>query len=320
MNRIIREARNLLVACLGLLVLATLAGFLSGVHPLFDWFADFRAIYAVCALLPLIAFVRADRRVAAVAALVVSANLGLIARWMPDEQPECAANTSVMSVNAFGHRSDHVQLAALADAQAADVLFVSELTPSLKDRLAARHPDHAWNPVAPGIGLFARHPIAAVEWREAGGRHFLVATLDTPQGPLRVIGAHPPPPVTADVAAARNQTLQRLGEAAAETNLPTVLLGDLNVTMFSPHYAPVESTGLRNVRDGRGVHATWPAKSPLRIPIDHILHSKHSSVCEVQVLPSFGSDHLPLQAGLHLKEPSQKQTFVFSLAEGTRLR
>lgn len=68
--------------------------------------------------------------------------------------------------------------------------------------------------------------------------------------------------------------------------------------MFSPHYQALEQAGLKNARLGRGVNATWPSFSPLRIPIDHILHSEELQTCGVEVGESFSSDHLPLRASL----------------------
>lgn len=322
MERVAGEIRIMLVAGLSLLALATVAGFFSGAHSLLDWFADFRALYVIAAFLPLAAFVRRDLRIAAAAVLVIAVNLVAMSRWLPTGSSEgCAPNVSAMTINAFGTGSDHDALLALLAEQEADVVFVSELTGTLRQRLAAAHAHHATRPDA-GIGLFTRWPIEAVEWGYSPAqRPYLVATLNTPRGRLRVIGAHPPPPVSAAVSADRNYTLHKIGELAGRSDLPTIALGDLNVTMLNPQYAPVEATGLRNVRDGRGLLPTWPSPLPLRIPIDHILHSAALETCDAGVLPSFGSDHLPLRADLRGPiESGEKQTFVFSLAERDRLR
>ena len=89
-------------------------------------------------------------------------------------------------------------------------------------------------------------------------------------------------------------------EAARDSPEPVLLIGDLNVTMFSPHYEQIEDAGMTNARAGRGVQPTWPDWSPVRIPIDHVLVSDEFEVCEMEVLDSFGSDHLPVLATVRM--------------------
>ena len=59
--------------------------------------------------------------------------------------------------------------------------------------------------------------------------------------------------------------------------------------------------GLLDPRRGRGFYNTYPARLPgLRYPLDYIFTTPHLSVSKMQVLPKFGSDHLPLLAKFHL--------------------
>ena len=67
------------------------------------------------------------------------------------------------------------------------------------------------------------------------------------------------------------------------------ILGDLNVSPWSPHFGGL----LRE--SGRGVQATWPTNlAPMRIPIDHCLVSPDVSVVGRRVGPDVGSDHFPI--------------------------
>jgi endonuclease/exonuclease/phosphatase (EEP) superfamily protein YafD len=74
------------------------------------------------------------------------------------------------------------------------------------------------------------------------------------------------------------------------------VLGDLNMTVWSPYYKSfVEKTKLHNTRTGFGILPTWPAQSPLLfIPLDHCLVSEDIKVLHTRTGRNVGSDHLPL--------------------------
>jgi hypothetical protein len=72
-----------------------------------------------------------------------------------------------------------------------------------------------------------------------------------------------------------------------------ILLGDLNVTPWSPHF--------RQLLQQTGLPAQVP---PLRIPLDHCLVSPAFQVIERRVGPRLGSDHLPLIVTLATGRPT----------------
>jgi endonuclease/exonuclease/phosphatase (EEP) superfamily protein YafD len=84
-----------------------------------------------------------------------------------------------------------------------------------------------------------------------------------------------------------------------------VVLGDLNSTMWSPHYLTlIRQTGLKNARKGFGLYPSlgdeknwqpWTA-----VAFDHCLVSKDIGVEEFRTGPFLGSDHLPVVAMLRV--------------------
>jgi endonuclease/exonuclease/phosphatase (EEP) superfamily protein YafD len=93
----------------------------------------------------------------------------------------------------------------------------------------------------------------------------------------------------------RNRQLAAIADYVAKVKNPLVV-GDLNVTMWSPYYKPLTTKAeLRNARAGFGVLPTWPTFSPLlSIPIDHCLVSRDIKVLNIRTGREVGSDHLPL--------------------------
>jgi endonuclease/exonuclease/phosphatase (EEP) superfamily protein YafD len=75
-----------------------------------------------------------------------------------------------------------------------------------------------------------------------------------------------------------------------------VIVGDLNVTMWSPYYQKMMDLApkIYNVRQGFGVTPTWPSSNFTKIPIDHCFLSRDLMAKDFKILESNGSDHLPM--------------------------
>ncbi len=103
----------------------------------------------------------------------------------------------------------------------------------------------------------------------------------------------------------RNDEDENFGEFRAiadrirATGGSTVLLGDLNTTDGSPHFAAfLDKTRLKDSRLGFGRQATWPVGSPYKIAIDHVFVSDDFQVIDRHRELSIGSDHLPILVDL----------------------
>ena len=188
-----------------------------------------------------------------------------------------------------------------------DLVVIQELTlnnaGSVVDRLkgALKYHHHAPKPGSFGIGIASRWPLEVVPLK-GGGQPQLVATIETPTGPVRLVGVHVWPPLRRAWSHRQRSTLKRIGAQVTASEGPVIVAGDFNLTPWSPTFERfLESTDLRDPRVGRGLLATWSPASwsgfPL-IPIDHILVSKEWKVGSLEVGPAFGSDHRPLIATL----------------------
>ncbi len=102
----------------------------------------------------------------------------------------------------------------------------------------------------------------------------------------------------------RNEHLEiGIGEYIAKSKQPVVIIGDLNVSMWSPFYRSlIDKSGLDNARQGFGVLPTHSIISPqfaaLSAPIDHCLVTPNIQVQDFKLGKDIGSDHLPIIANL----------------------
>ena len=107
---------------------------------------------------------------------------------------------------------------------------------------------------------------------------------------------HPLPPINSQFYLWRNLQLEKAAKEIAELKGNILLLGDLNMTMWSGEFTKVERiSGLRNGRRGFGILASWPAGlGVFGIPLDHCLVSSEIRVLDIRTGSPVGSDHLPL--------------------------
>lgn len=191
----------------------------------------------------------------------------------------------------FGRRTGLLDLARLEREAGLVPLRVSEL------------PDgHGWH----GNALLVRPGTAArirrLRLPGAEPRGAVVAEIDLPSGPLRVVAAH-----LGLLLHSRNRQASAILQALAEgAPMPTLLLGDLN------EWRPGARSSLRSLEPFFGPTPPAPASFPARLPVlalDRILGWPQGLVTDVAAhdtpLARVASDHLPLTARLRLREGAQ---------------
>ncbi len=105
----------------------------------------------------------------------------------------------------------------------------------------------------------------------------------------------PRPPCDAWAGIADFAELDGLAAEIAEVSGSRIVVGDMNTTDASPHFADfLRTTRLRDSRLGFGRQASWPSWSPYRIAIDHAFLSNDLAVVRRKLLPPNGSDHFAL--------------------------
>lgn len=156
-----------------------------------------------------------------------------------------------------------------------------------------------------GFVILSRFPLKNTDiFQLGGGRQVGIADIDIAGQLLHLVAPHPTNALHG--IEERNQQLTAIADYVATAPRPLIVVGDLNVTMWSGWYKQIERAGVRNVRVGNGILPTWqiPDSSPLEslvyIPLDHILVSQEIGIFSAKTLPSPGSDHQPLLTQLEI--------------------
>ena len=163
------------------------------------------------------------------------------------------------------------------------------------------HTCHAPLPNTYGMLVFSRLPL-----REKEIKFILDADIPSFHGRVELPGGvlvalhfvHPKPPAPkeAKTSTHRDAELLLVGRAIQHHDGPTIVAGDLNDVAWS-HTSELfrRLARLLDPRVGRGLLPTFHADYKLlRWPLDHVFHSAHFRLQQLERLPHIGSDHYPI--------------------------
>jgi endonuclease/exonuclease/phosphatase (EEP) superfamily protein YafD len=224
--------------------------------------------------------------------------------------PVSGPTIKLLSANVFFQNHSAAQLLDIVREESPDVVLLVEYTPEWAQMVGELRGAYPQNFEAPGtdpygIALFSRYALDAITPFALGDTTAVETHLRTPAGPLAMIGVHLRSPTSPARARMRNRQLDELATRVAQVTGPLAVMGDFNVTPYSPWFADwLARTGLTDTRRGRTLSPSWPAQLPiLAIPIDHCAVSRDVTIVGHRGLPAFGSDHYPILAELALRAP-----------------
>lgn len=265
---------------------STAFGFLGRFFWFLDLFSHFRVQYAIS--LSALGFLMLGGRRCKTATLFLffaGVNLALVLPLYfggASVKADAAPKLRAMLLNVNTRLGDADRVREVISATDPDILVLEEISSYWMSQLAWLTNSLPHSLVQPrednfGIGLFSKLPLSDSKVVYIGDAAVpsILATVSAAHTNLRVIATHPLPPGGREYSRWRNDQLERLPDYV-RSNLPILLLGDLNVTPWNYYFRRLLTrTGLRDSAKGFGVQPTWPNYNPLlRIPIDHCLHSE----------------------------------------------
>jgi endonuclease/exonuclease/phosphatase (EEP) superfamily protein YafD len=291
--------------------LGTVLALFSRQHWVAELFSHFRLYYLLAQALLVLIFLHTRRRVLLALTLLLSIPnalsvvpyltplvVGRSAAALPEEQ------VSIIAMNVDYNSSDYESMLNYLASNPADVIVVSEYTPAWESALAVLDSTYPYrigkSRLDPwGLAVFSKIPFVSAELLDLGVKDSVHAhvVLNLDGTLLEIFAVHLMVPTTQEKAGMRNRQLAALAERMSLTKNPRILVGDMNITPFSPLFDDfLGATGLVDTRRPFGFHITWPTTAlPVWIPIDHCLADPSIPVVSVQQGPQFGSDHYPLE-------------------------
>jgi endonuclease/exonuclease/phosphatase (EEP) superfamily protein YafD len=249
-------------------------------------------------------------------ALIAFNSLWVLPWYLPSRQQGTDHQLRLLTFNINVANRQWDEIARAIAAIQPDVAAVVESSAESKLELAQRLEQFPFTYRASGGGLtiLSRLPLLAPQSQRFDHGTILLASVAVEQQQVQLVVAHAMVPVKPRLFEQRNAFLAELtAYIQQQPQRPLILLGDLNLTPWSPYYnSLVSGTRLHNTRLGFGVEPSWiEAASYLRypnwltalikIPIDHILVSSEIRVSDCQTRQAANSDHRMLWSDLDLK-------------------
>jgi endonuclease/exonuclease/phosphatase (EEP) superfamily protein YafD len=312
-----------LTAILTCVTILTIFGFLGQVWWVFDLASHFRLQYFMVLVVLVVFFVKAKKwKSTGVGLFFGVANFILVSPYIGTTSSVTEADQSkirILSMNLSHSNSSYKKAKLLIRKTRPSVLVLQELSNSWENRLGgtlAKFPYVAKFPVnamydidfmLPNflipkeklfIGLYSHLPFERImiDRHDDFPTSHIRGSFKFKEKIFTLFGVHLASPVGKYRTDLRNKHLASLAEEIQKNNQPTVVIGDFNITPWSPYFEEfIQKTRLRDTRKGIGVYPTWLAQfPPLAIPIDHGLTSNGIKVGSFSLGTSFGSDHLPV--------------------------
>ncbi len=299
------------LACLG-----TMLGFLGTWAWYLEILSHFRLQYCLgLAFATLLLLIPKHYKTATVFGLTSAVNLAVIAPLYMGriEQGPLPTNTlRAMLVNVNTASGNVERVGQVIQEYNPDLIVLEEVNDRWIENL---HPVTQFYPYAKvqprpdnfGIGLYSRLPLKKISVVCLGVAEVpsLSALVEAGSEVLTVLAIHTLPPSGERYSQLRNEQLAAIPDLVREATAPVLLLGDLNVSPWSPYFKHLlRDTGLKDSSQGRGVQPTWPADRPVwLIPIDHCLHSQRIIITDKRIGPFVGSDHYPVIVDFALRDP-----------------
>ena len=286
------------------LFLLTTVGFFSRWWVSAEILVSFRPIYLLFTLLllPIAVLTRQTKTTIVLFLLSLFINLFIIAPYLGWKTP-VKGTVRLLLFNADRHRLPWVGISpiiTLIETEDPDIIVLLEVGETqaneLKEMLIVTYPHNFAHHdiVDDGTLILSKYAILSEKVILLGaGRLTPIVNLNIENHSVQLICPHPTNALY-DFKE-RNIQLEAIANYIAVSPTPLLLAGDLNVTPWSAWYSAIEKNGLKNVRQGFGILASWQTPLPfVKLPLDHVLASREFRVTSVKLIGGLKSDHLPI--------------------------
>ncbi len=248
--------------------------------------------------------------------LIVFNSIWILPWYLPNSH-QGTGNT--IRVIVFNINVENDQWPANANAlrtQQPDVAVLIETSPQATTELSTRLANllpFSFRASGRNLTILSRLPLISPESKTFSSGTALITSLQVEGKTVKLIATHPKVPIKPSVFTRRNALLAELATyIQTQKNESLILLGDFNLTPWSPYYAKlVKQIQLHNTRLGFGIQPSWIESTTylavpdwltalIKLPIDHIFVSQNIRVSNCKTLKAANSDHRMLWSDLVL--------------------
>jgi endonuclease/exonuclease/phosphatase (EEP) superfamily protein YafD len=303
------------VALVVALLIANVLVVFSTYHWFFELFSNFTPHYTVISILLALALfiLRAAKWAVLSCALALWNGYPIAQLLLAQHSPRVSNSTKQFTVFHFNVGLDHahpqrIVSYLLSNADKIDVVVLLEATSRFERALSELkdvypHQIKYLQDSPFGIALVSKIPLgfSAISREPVQFYPHIEATIRLPgrSKPLALFAVHAPPPISNELAHDRNSKLAHVaGKAAAQSAMTPVVVGDFNMTPWSPYFRRfIADSGLRDARTPHRFDHTWPVtfdNANLGIALDHSFAHPSMHLVKRVIGPDLGSDHLPV--------------------------
>lgn len=303
-----------------LTVVSSILALFDNYHRFLELFANFKTQYLIASVVcAIILGLYKNYKLASILFIAATLNALYIVPWYFSDSKNHSNNSAQLKIlhsNVYRDNQEFNHFIDLINQENPDVFVMQEVNEQWLSEiqiLEKNYPHHYKTPRNDnfGIAMYSKHPfesVKKVKWIKFNVPS-IEAIISLDDQLITIITTHPLPPINDEYYQARNGQIDKIAEISRNIEGPLIVIGDLNVTVWSDDYSTLErDTNLRNSRKGFGMLPTFPTQFQLpifMIPIDHCLVSSHFTVQDIYTGSDIGSDHLPLIVELGLKKTTQ---------------
>lgn len=323
-NKFLEGLRKRFILLSIIIAAFTILGFLGDKFFLFDIMSQFCLQYYIIGAVLLIGlivcniFMQTPKWALILCILIIVVNSIQLIPWKRQMQPEMFVSDMLMKIslmNVLTSNNGYNAVLANINKSEPDIIFLEEVNDEWLKNMSELDKVYPYSIKHPrednfGVALYSKVPFETSEIKYFGHYELpiIICTMKRYNKKLKVIGIHTTPPGNQDYFINRNEMLSELTNYLKNEQLPTIVIGDLNTTMYSPSYKKfIKQSQLINPRENFGIIPTWSPKSKningitfdkllkfAMIPIDQVLHNPKVKIAYLKTDTPIGSDHLPL--------------------------
>lgn len=226
---------------------------------------------------------------------------------LPEKAGKNAQKLTIVSANVLSMNTHYEDVVSLVEKENPDIFIAIEVNSFWAAALDQLKPFYPYAHVVArednfGLAIYSKRPFMP-KYSRIGD--FEIPLLEAQFDGFRVFAVHPLPPMGWDQHLDMKNYFDAVMAEAGRDNLPAVLAGDFNMTVWSQdNIRPFIKSGFKTANPHL-IAWTWPSDFfPFAMQIDHVF-IKGMTAVDFSTLPDIGSDHFPVRATIALTSSSQ---------------